>query len=239
MGQILLVLCIGVVIGYLLSTKKKEPEAPKPWEEQGNNEITLSPPQNQKACVNLIAEHKINGPVYRTNSLLRPLIEKTGNQYKLPSGSANASLLESSAIVVIILYFVEKDPSLGITKLQHYIIMLDTICFQQQKKRLFGYRLLEGCHGLYIRNFREFLDFLQSKGLVQIQKKHYDEERFKYVYTPEYHIESEMIPEPLLTWMHYVLSTWRGVGADQTKAEIESQIPPTALLEFTRIPALN
>ena len=239
MGQILLILCIGVLIGYFLSTKKKEPAAPKPWEEQRKNVITLRPPHNQQKCENLIAEQKENSPGYKTNSLLRPLIEKTGSQYKLPRGAADAPRLESAAIVAIILYFIEKDPSLGITKLQHYIIMLDTICFQEQRERLFGYRLLEGYHGLYIRNFRDFLDFLQSKGLVQIQKKHYDEERFKYVYTPEYHIEPGIIPEPLLTWMHYVLSTWRGVGADQTKREIESQIPPTALLEFTRIPALN
>ena len=176
---------------------------------------------------------------YRPHALIAPVIERAQENYQLPGGSTDVPPQETAAIVAIIHYFIQSDPAIGITKLEQYIVMLDNICYQRMGQRLFNYRLLTGPYGYYIRNFRDFLNFLEQKNYIVKRKVFFDDGKFRYHFTSLQNIPQETFPSLLLEWLQYIVQTWRGVGADQTKEDIKQQISPAALNAFTAVPLMN
>ena len=176
---------------------------------------------------------------YHPNDILVPVINITKGKYELPSGATDSPAPETAVIVAIILYFIQNDAAIGLTKLEQYIIMLDNICFETLDQRLFCYRLLIGPYGYYIRNFRAFLDFIEEKNFITKKKIFFDRKKYKYHFTSLQNINSDLFPEPLKTWLRFVLETWRGVGAAQTKEDIRKKLSPKAVEAFTAMPSIR
>lgn len=240
MFSFLIVLFLGVALGYFL-TLVDAPYKEETAKVSDSNQTNWR--NSHKPVLHVVDERPgfslAEAPSYRPHYLIAPVIEQTQDRYQLPPGATDSPPPESAAIVAVILFFIREDPSIGITKLEQYVVMLDNLCFQSLGHRLFAYRLLKGPYGYYIRNFRAFLDFIEQKGFISKQKIYFDHERYRYLFTTLHKVPKEIFPEPLLSWLRYILEEWRGVSADQTKEDAEKQITPAALKAFMALPSLG
>ena len=157
----------------------------------------------------------------------------------IPYGEVDMPEQETAAIVAIILYFLEKEPKIGITKLESYIIMLDNMCLENTGKRLFHYRLTYGPHGYYIQNFRAFLDFIEDKKILSKRREYFTRKKYRIDFTPHQYVSDEIFPKMLLSWMKIIVSIWKGAGADHTKRDMQRQLTPAAIEAFMSIQPLN
>ena len=175
---------------------------------------------------------------YTPNSLIVPVIEQTRKDYQLPPGTVDMPIEETAVISAVILYFIQGEPQIGITKLESYIILLDKMCFDRTGRRLFSYRLTYGPFGYYIQNFRAFLDFLQGRGFLTKRREYYTRRKYRIDFTPHVEVNAGMFPSLMLDWMDGVLLAWRGAGAEHTKRSVLMMIGRDAVQAFTGNPPL-
>lgn len=176
---------------------------------------------------------------YKPNKLIEPVIECTREKYQLPTGAVDMPLEETAVIVAVILYFINEDDRIGITKLESYVIMLDYMCWKETGQRLFSYRLTYGTYGYYIQNFRAFLDFIEEKKILTKRRKYYDRKKYRMDFTAHHDVPDDFFPEKLLDWMEDIADTWRDAGARHTKRDVLKQFSPKALEAFTSVPMFD
>ena len=176
---------------------------------------------------------------YKGNDILLPLIERTREEYQLPPGYVEMPREETAVISAVILYFIQEEPKIGITKLESYIILLDKLCLDEKGRRLFSYKLTYGPFGYYIQNFRVFLDYLQEKGILSKRREYYTRRKYRMDFTAHHEVTAEMFPSIMLDWMNRILVAWRGAGADHTKRSMLMMLTSDALKEFTASPLLE
>lgn len=51
---------------------------------------------------------------------------------------------DTGVIVLLILYFIEKEPTISRSKLEYYILLLDRMCFEKRGVLLFSWELRGG-----------------------------------------------------------------------------------------------
>lgn len=175
---------------------------------------------------------------YIPNEILNPVIARTREEYQLPPGTVEMPREETAVISAVILYFINGEPKIGITKLESYIILLDKMCLDTTGRRLFSYKLTYGPFGYYIQNFRVFLDFLQEKGILTKRREYYTRRKYRMDFTAHVEITDEIFPSMMLDWMNGILLTWSGAGADHTKRSTVMLITNDALKAFTGNPSL-
>lgn len=176
---------------------------------------------------------------YSPNEILIPVIEKTRREYQLPPGAIEMPIEETAVISAVLLYFIQEEPKIGITKLESYIIMLDKLCLDEKGRRLFSYKLTYGPFGYYIQNFRVFLDYLQEKGILTKRREYYARKKYRMDFTAHVEITAEIFPSVMLDWMNRILTAWHGAGADHTKRSILMMLTSDALKAFTSSPSLE
>ena len=74
---------------------------------------------------------------------------------------------DTGAIVAIIMYFIAKEPSICMTKLECYLILLDRICVDKKKYHLFSWRLNEKGR---IRDFKSFINSIKKQKLIYLRE---------------------------------------------------------------------
>ena len=74
---------------------------------------------------------------------------------------------DTGAIVAIIMYFIAKEPSICMTKLECYLILLDRICVDKKKYHLFSWRLNEKGR---IRDFKSFINSMKEQKLFYLRE---------------------------------------------------------------------
>ena len=74
---------------------------------------------------------------------------------------------DTGAIVAIIMYFIAKEPSICVTKLECYLILLDRICIYKKKYHLFSWRLNEKGR---IRDFKSFINSMKEQKLIYLRE---------------------------------------------------------------------
>ena len=70
---------------------------------------------------------------------------------------------DTGAIVAIIIYFIAREPSIGMTKLECYLICLDRLSKVETGNHLFNWRLTKSGN---IRNFKKLIEFMIDKQLI-------------------------------------------------------------------------
>ena len=176
---------------------------------------------------------------YEPSAILAHVIEQTREEYQLPPGYVEIPLEETAVISAVILYFIQEEPKIGITKLESYIILLDKLCLDEKGRRLFSYKLTYGPFGYYIQNFRAFLDFLQDRGILSKKREYYTRRKYRMDFTSHREITAEIFPSIMLDWMNRILVAWRGAGADHTKRSMLMMLSSDALKAFTASPSLG
>lgn len=210
-------------------------EAPaKPVPEPPKFEIIVGKPPVKPETIN---KEETSITVYKPNRLIASVIEEAGKEYQLPSGSVDMPVQETGAIVAVILYLINAEPKIGITKLEYYIILLDKMCYQETGQRLFNYRLTYGPYGYFIQNFRAFLDFLEDKEIISKRRDYYARRKYRIDFKTRHEVSEEMFPEQMRNWIRQILFTWKGAGADHTKRGILGQFNALEIEAFTN--ALN
>ena len=172
---------------------------------------------------------------YKPNEIIATVIKETREKYQLPPGAVEMPREETAAIVATILYFINEEPKIGITKLEYYIILLDKMCLDETGKRLFSYRLTYGPFGYYIQNFRAFLDFIEDKKILSKRRKYYTRRKYRIDFTAHHEVPEELFPDNMLGWMERILFTWRDAGAEHTKRGILQQFSMKEIHAFTEL----
>ena len=198
---------------------------PVPPDENKSIIIGSKPPVDESSPSSIVP--------YKPNEIIASIIEETREEYQLPPGAVEMPREETAAIVAAILYFINEEPKIGITKLEYYIILLDKMCFDDTGKRLFSYRLTYGPFGYYIQNFRAFLDFIEDKKILSKRKKYYTRRKYRIDFTAHHEVPDELFPDNMLDWMDTILFAWRGAGAEHTKRGILQQFSSKQIAAFT------
>ncbi len=239
----------GTVHYYITDTENMtdiiEINNAKPYKPESSPAVYMPPPKPvpEKPKITVIAETQKSEPAYvkeyEPNEILTPVIAKTREEYQLPPGAVEMPIEETAVISAVILYFIQEEPKIGITKLESYIILLDKLCFDEKGRRLFSYKLTYGPFGYYIQNFRAFLDYLQEKGILSKKREYYTRRKYRMDFTAHHEITSEIFPSVMLDWMNRILVAWRGAGADHTKRSMLMMLTSDALKAFTESPSLE
>ena len=69
---------------------------------------------------------------------------------------------DTGVIILIILYFIDKEKKICRSKLEYYLLLLDKMCFEKYGVPLFHWYLRNG----RIKNFRRFTEFMINKNLI-------------------------------------------------------------------------
>ena len=215
--------------GYSYRPVSFYPEDCKPVPADENKSIIVGskPPVDEASPSSIVP--------YKPNEIIASIIEETREEYQLPPGAVEMPREETAAIVAAILYFINEEPKIGITKLEYYIILLDKMCFDDTGKRLFSYRLTYGPFGYYIQNFRAFLDFIEDKKILSKRKKYYTRRKYRIDFTAHHEVPDELFPDNMLDWMDTILFAWRGAGAEHTKRGILQQFSSKQIAAFTEL----
>lgn len=95
--------------------------------------------------------------------LIAPVIEAM-KDYRMPTHKeVGIDYDDTGAIIAIIIYYIGRERSIGITKLEGYLILLDRLVMEQTKQHLFYWSLTKGGH---IRNFKKVIDFMIEQQLI-------------------------------------------------------------------------
>ena len=99
--------------------------------------------------------------------LIAPVIEVM-KDYRMPTHKeVGIDYDDTGAIIAIIIYFIGGERSIGITKLEGYLILLDRLVMKETKQHLFYWSLTKGGH---IRNFKKVIDFMIEQQLISVKK---------------------------------------------------------------------
>lgn len=147
---------------------------------------------------------------YKPNSLIAVASAHMEN-YRMPNGIVDIQPEDTGVIVLIIFYFLKKEPSISRTKMEAYMLILDRMCFEKCKTPLFGWTLQRG----RIRNFREIINFMIAKKLIlqENKRKYVLQELGKEVSELSYmltHIEY---------WLKEILTDYKYKTAQQTLSD--------------------
>ena len=103
------------------------------------------------------------------------MASKHMSEYCLSEVEANQvgiSVPDTGVIVLIILFFIDKEPTISSTKLEYYLLLLDMKCFETRKITLFNWQL----KGKRINNFKNVImlhmikkELISSKGRHSFQ----------------------------------------------------------------------
>lgn len=69
---------------------------------------------------------------------------------------------DTGVIILVILYFIEKEPNICRSKLEYYLLLLDRKCFKETDVLLFSWYLKKG----RILNFKRFIESMIRKKLI-------------------------------------------------------------------------
>lgn len=95
--------------------------------------------------------------------LLVPVIEAMKG-YRMPNyRNVSIDYDDTGAVVAIIIYFIAREPSIGMTKLECYLICLDRLSKGETGNHLFKWSLTKSGN---IRNFKKLIDFMIDKQLI-------------------------------------------------------------------------
>ena len=85
-------------------------------------------------------------------------------EYRLPDGLVNINNADTGVIVAIIIYFIAKEPKIGLIKLECYLYILKEKFYEETGGKLFSNVVSE--ESQRIRNFYKFIDFMQENALI-------------------------------------------------------------------------
>ena len=120
------------------------------------------------AKVALASSSSGNGKNKNPRDKIQDAIVFMGN-YRLPHGEVRMDDEDTGVIVAIILYFIAREPSIGMTKLECYLILLDRLCETETGRHLFHWTLAKNGR---IPRFKRLIDFMIDRGLIQRRGKY-------------------------------------------------------------------
>ena len=83
---------------------------------------------------------------YKSNALIG-MASNHMKSYRLSEEDAKEVSMhpeDTGVIVLLILYFIEKEPTISRSKLEYYILLLDRMCIEQKGELLFSWELKGG-----------------------------------------------------------------------------------------------
>ncbi|MBQ9391186.1 MAG: hypothetical protein IJU02_03265 [Lachnospiraceae bacterium] len=119
---------------------------------------------------------------------------------------------DTGVIVLLILYFIEKEPTISRSKLEYYILLLDRMCFEQRGVLLFSWKLKGG----RILNFIKFIDFMIEKKLISHKSSRAFELQETGSALGTYYAELSNI----IHWLEEILRKYKQKTAEKTKADV-------------------
>ena len=119
---------------------------------------------------------------------------------------------DTGVIILIILYFIEQEPTICRSKLEYYILLLDRKCFGAKNVLLFNWDLRNG----RIRNFKKFIEFMIRKMLISFQGNH------SFSLTQEGAKLSNRFAElcNINPWLKEIMHDYKDKTAKQTESEV-------------------
>lgn len=129
---------------------------------------------------------------------------------------------DTGVIILIILYFIEHEPTICRSKLEYYLLLLDRKCFEQTDVLLFSWYLKNG----RIRNFKRFIEFMIRRKLISLKG-------YSFELTKAGHDLGIFFPEliNIKYWMDKLLRDFHLKNAKQTAAEAVKTKPSQQYLD--------
>ena len=123
-----------------------------------------------------------------------------------------------SVIIAIILYFIAREPTIGLTKLECYLILLDRKSCKETGRNLFNWRLNKRGR---IGSFRKIIEFMIGKNFI-FRKGAYQ----FYILTNASDILKVLqnILSNIKEWLELILSIWGNKTAQETLRDIQKGI---------------
>mgnify|MGYP007069909796 CR=1 FL=1 len=95
-------------------------------------------------------------------NLIAPAMQSM-KAYNVSVDGVSIDATDIGVIIAIILYFIAKEPSICMTKLECYLIFLDKEAQDNTGNHLFHWSLTKSCR---IKNFTKVIDFMVNKQLI-------------------------------------------------------------------------
>ena len=136
--------------------------------------------------------------------------------YRLPEGTVNMPEEETSAVIGIILYLLEKDPEISRTKLEYEMLLLDNMYLFENAKEYhiihWEKRMKSGRPCL-----DEILTFMMDKELIGQKRRQFYVKRHGLVSCGDFSLQ-------LRNWLNAVSSKLSGYSADETRISVKKWI---------------
>lgn len=130
---------------------------------------------------------------------------------------------DTGVIVLIILYFIDREERICRSKLEYYLLLLDKICFEKRGVLLFRWYLRNG----RIKNFRNFTEFMINKNLIFCNGNAY----FQLTETGKDMGKFFAELSNIKPWLDEILKKWKNKTADQVKVVAVQTTPDQKYLD--------
>ena len=152
--------------------------------------------------------------MYQSNALIG-MVSQHMTPYRFSDNEAKEVGMhpeDTGVIVLLILYFIEKEPTISRSKLEYYILLLDRMCFEKRGILLFSWKLKGG----RIPNFIKFINFMIKKNLISHKNSRAFE--LQELGTSLGRLFAEF-SHSIKQWLEEILRKYKQKTAEQTKAE--------------------